>query len=99
MVNNGLLVTLVAKPGQEDTVADFLKSGLEVANRESGTLVWFALQLDERTFGIFDAFADDAARTAHLQGDLAAALMAKAPELFATPPDIKKVQVLAAKGA
>jgi quinol monooxygenase YgiN len=49
------------------------------------------------TFGIFDAFPDEAGRQAHLTGRVAAALMAKASELLAKPPSIEKVDVLAAK--
>jgi quinol monooxygenase YgiN len=49
------------------------------------------------TFGIFDVFPDDSGRQAHLQGPIAAALMEKADELLAAPPDIKPIDVLAAK--
>jgi len=97
MVNVGLLVRVVAKPGKEQTVASFLAGALELAEREAGTVVWFAIRLSEREFGIFDAFADDSGRTAHLQGPIAAALMANAAELLSEPPRIEKVDVLAAK--
>jgi quinol monooxygenase YgiN len=97
MVKVGLLVRLQAKPGKEAEVARFLESGLALANQESATLVWFALRLGPKTFGIFDAFADDAGRKAHLGGPIAAALMAKASELLAQPPQIEQVDVLAAK--
>jgi quinol monooxygenase YgiN len=53
--------------------------------------------LGPSTFGIFDAFPDEAGRQAHLTGRVAAALMAKAGELLTTPPSIEKVDVLAAK--
>jgi quinol monooxygenase YgiN len=49
------------------------------------------------TYGIFDVFANDAGRQAHLAGRVAAALMAKASELFVEPPVIEKVDVLASK--
>lgn len=97
MVKVGLVVRVVAKPGKERTVADFLAGALELAQREAGTVVWFALRLSEREFGIFDAFADDEGRTAHLQGPIAAALMANAAELLSEAPRIEKVDVLAAK--
>lgn len=97
MVRVGLLVRLQAKPGKEAEVADFLKSGLALANQEAATVVWFALRLGPATFGIFDAFADESGRKAHLAGQIAAALMAKAPELLAEPPKIEQVDVLAAK--
>lgn len=97
MVHVALLVRLEAKPGKEAEVASFLASGLALANQEAFTPVWFALKLGPSTFGIFDAFADDAGRKAHLAGQIAAALMAKAPDLLAKPPQIEQVDVLAAK--
>jgi quinol monooxygenase YgiN len=97
MVRVALLVRLHAKPGKEADVARFLESGLALANQEASTPIWFALRLGPATFGIFDAFADEAGRKAHLAGQIAAALMAKAPELLAETPQIEHVEVLAAK--
>ncbi len=97
MVRVALLARLQAKPGKEAEVARFLESGLALANQEATTPIWFALRFGPTTFGIFDAFADDAGRKAHLAGQIAAALMAKAPELLAEPPQIEQVDVLAAK--
>lgn len=97
MVRVGLLVRLQAKPGKEAEVASFLESGLALANQEAATVVWFALRLGPSTFGIFDAFPDEAGRKAHLGGPIAAALMAKAADLLAEPPRIEQVDVLAAK--
>ncbi|MFY4729378.1 putative quinol monooxygenase [Nitrospira sp. BLG_2] len=97
MVRVALLVRLQAKPGKETEVARFLEGGLALANQEVSTPIWFALRLGPSTFGIFDAFADEAGRKAHLAGQIAAALMAKAPELLAEPPQIEQVDVLAAK--
>ncbi len=97
MVTVGLLVRLEAKPGKEDELETFLKSGLELAEQEPDTTVWFAIRLGPSTFGIFDAFSNEAGRQAHLNGRIAAALMEKAPELLAQPPTIEQVDVLAAK--
>ena len=97
MVRVALFVRLKAKPGKEADVARFLESGLALANQETTTPIWFALRLGPATFGIFDAFADDAGRKAHLAGPIAAALMAKAPELLAEPPQIEQVDVLGVK--
>jgi len=93
----GLLVRLEAKPGKEKEVEGFLKSGLPIVQGEPATATWYALRLGPSTFGIFDTFADEAGRQAHLNGRVAAALMAKAPELLAKPPVIEKADVLAAK--
>jgi quinol monooxygenase YgiN len=97
MVTVGLLVRLLAKPGKEAEVAGFLQGGLSLVQEEPETTAWFAVQLGPSEFGIFDAFPDDAGRQAHLGGQVAAALMARAPELLAQPPVIEPVDVLAAK--
>lgn len=97
MVHVALLARLEAKPGREAEVADLLRSALPLANAETTTTVWFALKLGPTTFGIFDAFPDEAGRQAHLAGQIAAALMAKAPDLLAKPPTIEPCEVLAAK--
>jgi quinol monooxygenase YgiN len=97
MVNVALFVRLEAKPGREADVESFLRDGLPIVQEEPSTIAWFGLRLGPSTFGIFDAFPDEAGRQAHLSGRVAAALMAQAPELFAQPPAIEKVDVLAAK--
>ena len=97
VVRKALFVRLEAKPGQEAAVASFLEGGLAIVLDEPATAHWFALRFGPTTFGIFDTFADDAGRDAHLAGRVAAALMAKAGELLATPPSIEKVDLLAAK--
>ncbi|MFM0172901.1 putative quinol monooxygenase [Paraburkholderia sediminicola] len=97
MVKLALYVHLEAKPGKEKEVEAFLLGGLPLVEEEPGTVAWFGLKLGPSTFGIFDAFPDEGGRDAHLNGKVAAALMAKAGELFASPPTIEKVDVLAAK--
>src|SRR5271166_4202366 len=96
-VSVALLVKLEAKPGKEAEVEAFLLSALPIVQEEPATLAWFGIRLGPSTFGIFDAFPDDAGRQAHLSGKVAAALMAKAPELLAAPPVIEKIDILAAK--
>ncbi len=97
MVKVGLLVRLEAKPGKEGEVESFLQGGLAVVQQEPATVAWFAIRLGPSSFGIFDAFPDEAGRQAHLFGRVAAALMAKAPELLSRPPSIETVDVLAVK--
>ena len=99
MVTKALFVRLEAKAGKEEDVAKFLLGGLAIVEEEPATTVWFAIRLGQSTFGIFDAFPDESGRQAHLSGRVAAALMAKAPELFAQAPAIEKWDVLAVKGA
>lgn len=97
MVSKALGVRLVAKPGKEEEVAAFLKSGLMLVNEEPLTVTWYAVKFDRSTFGIFDTFEADEGREAHLNGKVAQALMAKAGELLAQPPQIVRLDVLAAK--
>jgi quinol monooxygenase YgiN len=97
MVSVALLVRLEAKPGKEAEVEAFLRAGLPIVREEPATTAWFAIRMGPMTFGIFDAFPDEAGRAAHLSGRVAAALMAKASELLSKPPSIEKVDVLAAR--
>jgi quinol monooxygenase YgiN len=97
MVNAALLVRLEAKPGKEAEVEKFLRAALPLVEEEPATVAWFGIRLGPSTFGIFDAFPDDAGRQAHLSGRVAAALKERASELFAHPPVIENVAVLAAK--
>jgi quinol monooxygenase YgiN len=97
MMKVGIVALLEARPGKEGAVAELLRSAQALAAQEPGTLAWYAFQSGPQSFGIFDTFADDAGRTAHLQGRIAAALMGKADELLSSPPDIRKVDLLAVK--
>ncbi len=97
MVKFALLARLEAKPGKEQEVADFIKSALPLAQQETETISWYALKIGPSTFGIFDTFENEEGRKAHLAGQIAAALMAKAPELLAVAPVIEQVDLLAVK--
>lgn len=97
MASVALFVEMKAKPGKESEVDDFLRSALPLANAETGTTSWFALKMSTSVFGIFDAFANDTDRDAHLNGPIAQALMSKVDYLLSEPPLIQKVDVLAAK--
>jgi quinol monooxygenase YgiN len=97
MYKVALFARLEAKAGKEHEVAKFLETGLALANQETTTPIWFALRLGPTTFGIFDVFTDESGRQAHLNGPIARALMAQAPELFAKPPAIEQIEVLGAK--
>jgi quinol monooxygenase YgiN len=92
-----LLARLEAKPGKEKDVAQLLEAGLAMASQEPSTPLWFALRLGPTTFGVFDAFADEHGRQTHLNGPIAKALIAKAPELFTGPPAIQPLEVLGVK--
>ena len=97
MARLAIWAQLEAKPGKEREVEQFLKSAQPLAERESGTISWYAIKMGPAKYGIFDTFADEDGRNAHLNGEIAKALFAKASELFAKPPEIAKPEVLAAK--
>ena len=99
MIKFALFARLESKPGKEAAVAAFLEQGLAMAREESTTPIWFALRLSPTTFGIFDAFNDEAGRQAHLNGPIAQALMANAAELLAVPPSIEQIEVLGLKNS
>ncbi|MEO0468323.1 MAG: hypothetical protein AAF206_01785 [Bacteroidota bacterium] len=96
----GLLVIMNAKAGKEDAVRNFLLGGLPLVNQEAGTLSWYAFQIDERTFGIYDTFSGEDGRQAHLSGEVAKALLANATDLledFEVKTSIQPVDLLATK--
>jgi len=97
MAKYALYVPLKSKPGKEADVEAFLKQGAEISKKEQGTISWFALKEDEGRYAIFDTFDDEAGRDAHLNGEIAKALMAKADELLAEPPQIHKIAIVANK--
>lgn len=97
MVNVGLQVRLEAKPGKEKELEEFLRAQLSFALGEPATTAWFAIKLDARTFGIFDAFPDETGRQAHLEGEIAKALGSTGAALLAHAPAIEKFAVLVAK--
>lgn len=96
-VSLSLLVRIEAKPGKEAEVEALLRGAVGLAAEEPRTVHWFALKLGPSTFGVFDTFADEEGRKAHLEGRIAAALMAKAPELLAAAPVIERVEIIGAK--
>jgi quinol monooxygenase YgiN len=93
----GILATLQARPGKETEVKTFLQSAGPLVEAETGTTTWFAFRIGSATFGIFDTFKNEEGRAAHVNGELAKALFARAGELFIAPPEIKAVDILAEK--
>lgn len=97
MVTTGLIVRLEAQTGKEQELAAFLSDALPLVEDERDTVAWFAVRTGTSSFAIVDVFPDEAGRQAHLDGPVAAALIAKAPELLAQPPQIENADVVAAK--
>jgi quinol monooxygenase YgiN len=97
MVTKGLIVRLEARPGMEEELASFLRDALPLVQAEAQTTAWFALRAGPTSFAIVDVFPDDAGRQAHLDGAVARALLGRAAELLAGPPEVEPTEVLAAK--
>jgi quinol monooxygenase YgiN len=96
-VTLGILALLEAKPGKGDELAAFLKSGRDLAVAEEGTVTWYAFKISDTSYGIFDTFATDDARTAHINGQIPAALAQVSADLLARAPDIQPVNLVAVK--
>ena len=92
-----LWAMLEAKPGKEKELEEFLISAQPLAVAEPATTTWYALKIGPSRYGIFDTFADEKGRKAHLEGEIAKALFAKAKELLAKDPDIDQPEILAVK--
>ena len=92
-----ILATIKAKPGKEKEVIEFLKSALTLANSEADTKRWYAAQVGDSTFCIFDTFETTEGRIAHLKGPIAEALMSNASTLLAEDPIISQADILAVK--
>ena len=97
MAKQAIWVMLKAKPGKESEVEAFLKQGAIMSNDEPQTITWYGVKIHDGTYGVFDTFADEAGREAHMNGDIAKALMAKAPDLFSNELTIEKMEILANK--
>jgi quinol monooxygenase YgiN len=97
MAKFALYVALKAKPGKAADVEAFLKQGAELAKAEHGTVTWYGIKEGEGSYAVFDTFNDEAGRDAHLNGNIAKALMAKADELFSNKLEIHKIQIIADK--
>jgi quinol monooxygenase YgiN len=97
MIQCGIFVELKARAGKEEEVAAFLKSARALVEAEPDTVSWYAIRFDQTTFGIFDTFNNEAGLNAHLQGRVAEALFARAPELFEVTPSVRQPTILASK--
>lgn len=96
-VQVGLLVLLESKPGKGDDLAAFLQAGRDLAVAEEGTVTWYAFKISDTTYGIFDTFETDEARADHLGGQIPQALSQVAPDLLASDPDIRTIDIIAVK--
>jgi quinol monooxygenase YgiN len=97
MAKQAIWVMLKAKPGKEADVEAFLKQGADMSNDEPATVTWYGVKMGPGMYGVFDTFEDEAGRDAHMNGEIAKALMANASELFSNELKIEKMEILAAK--
>ena len=97
MAKQAIWVMLKAKPGKENDVEAFLKQGATLSNDEPQTVTWYGVKIAPGMYGVFDTFADEAGRDAHLNGAIAKALMAMAPDLFSNEIKIETMEIVASK--
>jgi quinol monooxygenase YgiN len=97
MAKQAIWVMLKAKPRKEADVEAFLKQGAVMSKDEPQTVTWYGVKVGPGTYGVFDTFNDEAGRDAHLNGEIAKALMAKASELFSNEIKIETMEILADK--
>ena len=97
MAKQAIWVMLKAKPGKEQEIEAFLKQGAQMSADESQTVTWYGVEMGPGVYGVFDTFNDEAGRDAHMNGEIAKALMAQAPDLFSNEFRIEKMEILAAK--
>jgi quinol monooxygenase YgiN len=97
MIKLAFVARFEAKPGKEEEVAKFLEMANDMAKKEPTTINWYAFRLSQSTFGVFDTFNDEAGRQKHLNGPIGQAIMARASELFSSPPSIEPVDVFGFK--
>ena len=93
----GVLALLEAKPDRAGELKEFLIGGKALVDQEPGTRTWYAFQIDDTHFGIFDTFGDEDARQAHLNGAIPAALAEAGPNLLAKDPELDTIDLLAVK--
>jgi hypothetical protein len=96
-VTLGILALLEAGPGRGGELVEFLNAARELAVAEGGTVTWYAFKINDASYGIFDTFSTDDARTAHINGQIPAALADVSGDLLASAPDIRFLDVLAVK--
>ena len=97
MAKFALYAELKAKPGKEADVEAFLKQGAVMSKDEAQTVNWYGVKMGPGIYGVFDTFNDEDGRDAHLNGEIARALMANASELFSNEIRIEKMEILADK--
>jgi quinol monooxygenase YgiN len=97
MAKKAIWVMLKAKPGKEADVEAFLKQGAAMSNDEQHTVTWYGVKMGPGMYGVFDTFDSEEGRDAHMNGEIAKALMANASELFSNELKIEKMDILADK--
>lgn len=95
-LTKAFVAKIVAADGAEDELEALMTGAVELANQEAGTIVWFSVKTDDKTFWVFDAFVDEGGQQAHANGEIVAALQANS-HLLGAEPEILPADVLATK--
>jgi quinol monooxygenase YgiN len=96
-MTSGLLTRLSARSDRDADVKQFLSSVLALSEQEPDTTASFAVRFGRGEYGIIDIFPNEAARQAHLEGPVPAALEEQRTNLFDDDPHVQKLEVLADK--
>ncbi|BCZ97590.1 TPA: hypothetical protein GDC93_06795 [Legionella pneumophila] len=68
-------IEFTANDGKSEQLAALLSNAAEIVDKtEPQTAYWFALQMNDNTFAIFDAFSDESGQKAHFSGKVALSL-------------------------
>ena len=72
-------------------------TSFKAAVAEESTVTWYAFKISDTSYGIFDTFETEDGRQAHINGEIPKALAEVGADLLATDPDIRPIDILAAK--
>jgi quinol monooxygenase YgiN len=97
MIAKALLARFESRTGRDDEIERLLAGARPLVEREPATVVWFGLRYGRGDYGIFDAFADEAGRQAHLNGAVAKSLIDAQQTTLDGAPKIQQMDVLACK--
>lgn len=92
-----VLLTFKAKEGHQVEVERFLTNAEAMAMEEPDTTAWFALRMENNTYGIFDVFPDNGGRFKHLTGQIPRELAKHALSLLGSMPDMSLPTVVEEK--
>lgn len=96
-VTKALMLSFRPRAGHILEVEQFLRDAKATVMHEPKTSAWFALQLDDGHYGIFDVFPDTGGRFVHLTGHVPRELAKHSLSLLGGMPDLDMINVLCSK--